>query len=193
MCSFLTCSVCLLMMGSECVWALGEGSNFQLVRGPQNWVFKQKEQFDPTLLKVVYYDFESCPFICTHGSEIATPQDSCLKGAVYSSLFLLVVVKPVFFSPAVPGAVYNRWTGLLDWTTGLLDSPKIPWNALFSEKLNVLTQLIRSLKFLPLPSCLSHNPIVCHVMNYSWHGIWCNALQVHAKIHLYVPRISDRF
>jgi len=28
---FLTCSVCLLMMGSECVWALGEGSNFQLV------------------------------------------------------------------------------------------------------------------------------------------------------------------
>jgi len=35
-CSFLTCSLCLLMMGSECVWALGEGSNFQLVRGPQN-------------------------------------------------------------------------------------------------------------------------------------------------------------
>ena len=23
-------------------------------------------------------------------------------------------------------AVYNRWTGLLDWTTGLPDSPKIP-------------------------------------------------------------------
>ena len=34
--SFLTCFVCLLMMGSECVWAFGEGSNFQLVRGPQN-------------------------------------------------------------------------------------------------------------------------------------------------------------
>ena len=33
---FLTCSVCLLMVGSECVWGLGEGSNFQLVRGPQN-------------------------------------------------------------------------------------------------------------------------------------------------------------
>ena len=32
--SFLTCSVCLLMMGSECVWGLVEGSNFQLVRGP---------------------------------------------------------------------------------------------------------------------------------------------------------------
>ena len=32
----LTCSVCLLMMGSECVGGLGEGSNFQLVRGPQN-------------------------------------------------------------------------------------------------------------------------------------------------------------
>jgi len=28
--SFLTCSVCLLMMGSEYVWGLGEGSNFQL-------------------------------------------------------------------------------------------------------------------------------------------------------------------
>ena len=34
--SFLTCSVCLLMVGSECVGGLGEGSNFQLVRGPQN-------------------------------------------------------------------------------------------------------------------------------------------------------------
>ena len=28
--SFLTCSMCLLMMRSECVWAFGEGSNFQL-------------------------------------------------------------------------------------------------------------------------------------------------------------------
>ena len=34
--NFLTCSVCLLMMRSECVCAFGEGSNFQLVRGPQN-------------------------------------------------------------------------------------------------------------------------------------------------------------
>ena len=32
--SFLTFSVCLLMVGSEGVW----GSNFQLFRGPQNWV-----------------------------------------------------------------------------------------------------------------------------------------------------------
>ena len=38
--SFLTCSVCLLMMGSECVWGLGEGSNFQLVRGPQKLSFR---------------------------------------------------------------------------------------------------------------------------------------------------------
>ena len=29
-CGFWTCSVCLLMMRSECVWAFGEGSNFQL-------------------------------------------------------------------------------------------------------------------------------------------------------------------
>ena len=67
----------------------------------------------------------------------------------------------------------DYWTGLLDWTTGLLDSPKIPWNTLFSEKLNVLTQLICSLKFLPLPSCLSHKPIISYML---WiiheHGIW---------------------
>ena len=36
---FLTCSV-LLMMKSEFVWAFGEGSNFQLVRGPQNGVLR---------------------------------------------------------------------------------------------------------------------------------------------------------
>jgi len=34
--SFLTCSVCLLMIRSEYMLAFGEGSNFQLVRGPQN-------------------------------------------------------------------------------------------------------------------------------------------------------------
>ena len=45
--NFLTCSVCLLMVGSECVWGLGEDSNFQLVRGPQKLSFRQKEQFDP--------------------------------------------------------------------------------------------------------------------------------------------------
>ena len=38
--SFLTPPVCLLMMGSECVWGLGEGSNFQLVRGPQKLSFR---------------------------------------------------------------------------------------------------------------------------------------------------------
>ena len=56
--SFLTCSVCLLMVGSECVWGLGEGSNFQLVRGPQNWVlghFQAEGVVWPKfLLKVVY-------------------------------------------------------------------------------------------------------------------------------------------
>ena len=43
-------SVCLLMMRSECVGAFGEGSNFQLVRGPHiefYGIFKQKEQFNP--------------------------------------------------------------------------------------------------------------------------------------------------
>ena len=37
---FLTSSVCLLTMGSECVGDLGEGSKFELVRGPQNQVFQ---------------------------------------------------------------------------------------------------------------------------------------------------------
>ena len=45
MSSFLTCSVCLLVMGSECVWAFGEGLNYQLEG--LKIEFKQKEQFDP--------------------------------------------------------------------------------------------------------------------------------------------------
>ena len=31
---FLACFVCVLMMGSDCGWGLGEGSNFQFSRGP---------------------------------------------------------------------------------------------------------------------------------------------------------------
>ena len=31
---FWACLVCVLMMGSECVWGLGEGPNFQFRRGP---------------------------------------------------------------------------------------------------------------------------------------------------------------
>ena len=31
---FLACFVCVLMMGSECGWGLGEGSNCQFSRGP---------------------------------------------------------------------------------------------------------------------------------------------------------------
>ena len=37
---FLTCSVCLLIMQSQCVGTLGEGSNFQLVRGTQKLSFR---------------------------------------------------------------------------------------------------------------------------------------------------------
>ena len=32
--SFLATFVCVLMMGSECGWGLGEGPNFQFSRGP---------------------------------------------------------------------------------------------------------------------------------------------------------------
>jgi len=53
---FLTCSLCLLMT-SECVWALGEDSNFQLVRGPWNWVLRhfqaERAVWPKLLLKVV--------------------------------------------------------------------------------------------------------------------------------------------
>ena len=54
--SFLTCSVHLLLMISECVGDLGEISNFQLVRGPQNWVlwhFQAEEVWAKLLMKVV--------------------------------------------------------------------------------------------------------------------------------------------
>jgi len=37
---FFTCSVCVLMMGSECRWALGEGSNFQIVIGVSKLSFR---------------------------------------------------------------------------------------------------------------------------------------------------------
>jgi len=36
----LTCSVCVMVMESECGWGLGEGSNFQL-EGPQNCILGQ--------------------------------------------------------------------------------------------------------------------------------------------------------
>jgi len=48
--SFLTCAVCLLMMGSQYVWALGEGSNIQLVRGPQKLRFEAAGAVWPKLL-----------------------------------------------------------------------------------------------------------------------------------------------
>jgi len=67
------------MMSSECVWAFGEGSNFQLVRGPQSWgIFKQKKQFDPNFCWKLCRLW-SCPFVRTHGSEIGIPGDSYLK------------------------------------------------------------------------------------------------------------------
>ena len=43
----LTCSLCLLMRGSDCVYIEPwRGFKFS-VRGLQNWVLNQKEQFDP--------------------------------------------------------------------------------------------------------------------------------------------------
>ena len=46
-----------LLMTSECVWALGEDSNFQLVRGPWNWVLRHFQAegavWPKLLLKVV--------------------------------------------------------------------------------------------------------------------------------------------
>jgi len=74
----LTCSVCLLMMQSECVWALGDGSNFQLVRGPQNWVLGPF-QTEGAVWPKCCVDFEA---LFTHGSEIDCHMgDSYLKHA----------------------------------------------------------------------------------------------------------------
>ena len=63
---FLTCSV-LLMMRSEFVWAFGEGSNFQLVREPQNWILRHFQAegavWAKLLLRVVLtLKLPICPF-----------------------------------------------------------------------------------------------------------------------------------
>jgi len=61
------------------VWAHGESSNFQLVRGPQNWVchFQAGAVWHPIFCWKLCRLW-SCPFICTYGLEIATLQDSYL-------------------------------------------------------------------------------------------------------------------
>jgi len=73
LCSFLTCSVCLLVMGSGCVWGLGEGSTFQLVRGLQNGVFTSQlcmkctaEDYFALSTSVCIY---VCIFACPHLSH----------------------------------------------------------------------------------------------------------------------------
>ena len=64
------------------MWALGEGSIFQLVRGPLKiefeGIFKQKEQFDPNLFESCV-DFEVAHLSRTHGLEIAIPDIPTLK------------------------------------------------------------------------------------------------------------------
>ena len=76
--SFLTCSVSLLMMRSECVWAFGEGSNFQSVRGPQNWVLRHF-QAEGAVWPKKLCSLWSCPFVHIHGLEIGIPGDSYLN------------------------------------------------------------------------------------------------------------------
>ena len=60
------------------VWALGQGSNFQLVRGPQKLSFKAFSSRRSSLTQTFVescVDFEVAHLsICTHGSEIATPE-----------------------------------------------------------------------------------------------------------------------
>ena len=80
--------LCVLMMESECVWALGEGSIFQLLRGLQNWIlghFKQKKQFDKNFtcvdLKLPFYPsswLRDCPQRLTPAQRL-TPVDNCIK------------------------------------------------------------------------------------------------------------------
>ena len=53
-------------------------SNFQLVRGPQNWILRHFQAEDPNFCWKLCRLW-SCPFVHTHGSEIAKPWDSYLK------------------------------------------------------------------------------------------------------------------
>ena len=68
------------------LWGLGEDSNFQLVRGPQNWVLghlQAEEAFYPIFCWKLCRLW-SYPFIRTHGLEIAIPRDSYLKPSTCS-------------------------------------------------------------------------------------------------------------
>ena len=59
---FSTCSVCSLMVGSECLWALGEGLKLSCRAFPS-----RRSSLTQTLFRLW-----SCTFISTHGSKIAT-------------------------------------------------------------------------------------------------------------------------
>jgi len=75
---FLTYSVCLLTMGSECLWALRDGSNFQLIRGPQKLSFgafssRRASSLTPTLdescidlIEVAHMHFQNPGFTEAH-------------------------------------------------------------------------------------------------------------------------------
>ena len=102
--------------GSERVWGLGKGSNFQFVRGPQNWIlghFQAEGAVWPNFLKICV-DFEVAHFIHTHGSDIAIPWDSYLKHSVakvgfpisksvseYSTLISRVYWTVLFYHPCI--------------------------------------------------------------------------------------------
>jgi len=81
---FLTCSMCVLMMGSECMWVLGDGSNFQLVREPkQNWVLGR---FQAEWAVWNLCTLRSCPFIHLHGLEIAVQEHPTLSFCYWSDM-----------------------------------------------------------------------------------------------------------
>ena len=66
------------MMGSECVWAFGEGSNFHLIRGHQKLSFRAfssscRSSLTLTCVESCVY-FEVAHLSCTHVSEIAIPE-----------------------------------------------------------------------------------------------------------------------
>ena len=63
---FLTCSVHLLMMGSECVRGLGECSNFQLVGGPQKLSFRTFSSRRSSLTQTFVENLHSIDFEVAH-------------------------------------------------------------------------------------------------------------------------------
>jgi len=69
--------LCVYWHWGQCVWALGEGSHFQLLRGLSS------STLDPNFCWK-FCTLWSCPFIRTHSSEMATLEIPTLIRLVFT-------------------------------------------------------------------------------------------------------------